>query len=213
MSERIANTEKIAEIIDKIFLQNHSIVSQMVDSHQNKEVRISPVLNELAENVAFQKLENLFVELRSLLKKAIKIDDAMMRSGIDGAYESEEVEDELLYQSSESTKGEVMSTIRTRIDALFMSMNLVAIELKNDNQTLQTIESIYHQKPERELRRQEYTMLVQSIRKQFEIIDYEEIFQRYKGEKDFLLSPLVSTILIDAMSDQMKYSLAEKQCK
>lgn len=213
LSEKVANTEKIAEIVDKIFLQNHHIVNQMVEFHQNKEVRVSPVLREITENVEFKKLQDLFVELRKLIKEAIKIDNDLMRSGIDGAYDNEAAEDEILYQSSESTKGELIGTIQTRLDALFMSMNIVTIGLKNENQTLEMIESIYYQKPERELRRQEYSMLEESVRKQLAIVDYEEIFASYHPDKGSVLSPLVSIMLIDSISDTMKYGLAEKQCK
>ena len=56
MSKELSNSEKMEEIVDKIFLLNHKIVSGMISSSQNEELKQYPKLNEELETKWFEKL-------------------------------------------------------------------------------------------------------------------------------------------------------------
>lgn len=214
MSRNKTNSEEMGEVVDKIFSLNHNIVSQIITAYQDPEIRRYPKLNEHIEDISFRKLSVYFDELRDIIRYAIEMGDEMKRADLEGIYETEDIVEEIVEQSRTTIKDSIIRTIKNRIEAMYISMNFIPISVIRQGQNTEVINSIYHGSPEEVLRMLEYSMLRESIEKQTEIIDFEEYFSRKseEGENFTQISPLISTTLIDSISDKAKFTLAEEQC-
>lgn len=213
MDSNFTGSERLAEIIDKIFLLNHNIVNLMLSSYRDEEMKKTELLNKAVEKVAFDKLSGYYSELREAIREAIEISDEINSASLEGAY-SEGTANEILCQSREKAKQSIISSIKTRIEGLFTSMNFVPITIRRTGEErTEVIESVYAGEPEEALRGLEYTMLAASTEKQIEIIEYEDYFEKMRHEKAFTISPAISPLLIDGIVDRSKFALGEEHCK
>ena len=210
MSKELTNSEELEDIVDKIFLQNHNLVSEMITASQDEECKRYPKLNEELENNAVERLGDYFVELRRVIRDSFRIADELIEAEIPSSI-SKEAKRETIIQGREEYKDRLVEAIEARLRAMFISMNFVPIGAIIDGETTE-IPTYYKGKPEEFVRAQEYQTLIESIYKQMEIILFEDYFSKQSSNQPGILSPYVVPTLLDAIGDIAAYGKAEEDC-
>lgn len=210
MSKELSNSEKMEEIVDKIFLLNHKIVSGMISSSQNEELKQYPKLNEELETKWFEKLAEYYEELRIVIREALTIADEINLAEMSGL--SKKTQEELKIQSREEYKDKIIEAIEARIKTMFISMNFAPSGTTIEGEEVST-SSIYDGKPEEFVRAQEYSSLMESISKQMEIIYFEEEFSKKSTSPESTISPYIVPPLLDTIGDRAAYAKAEEDCE
>lgn len=219
MKRKNDRLEKLFEIIDKIFLLNHNIVSQMIKSlerNNDNQLQISPIVFQKIEEKSFNKLSVYFKNLREEIIEVLKRDrEEILASQMNPYYIDKEDEDDDYdnnYSFKEEEWGELLEAIKDRLDKMFISMDFVRKKYTLRNSEMKLEASIYDGKMEESLREQEYIKLIEAISIQFYIINFEAFFKKHIDDKNFIISPSISPVLISAVSDDIKFSAAEVQC-
>lgn len=211
-SKGLTNSEQLENIVDKIFLLNHNIVSEMITASQDEEYKRYPGLNKELEDKAIEKLSSYFAELRRVLRDSLRITDELVSAEIPSEV-SEEAKREALIQSREEYKDKLVDAIEARLRTMFISMNFVPVGATIDGETTE-VPTYYNGKPEEFVRAQEYQTLMDSVFKQMEIIFFEDNFAKQNTTGlDEVLSPYIVPTLLDAIGDKAAFAKAEEDCE
>ena len=210
MKNDLTNSEKLEEIVDKIFLQNHNLISEMIIASQDEENKRYPKLNKELEDNAVERLSEYYAELRETIREALQIADELILAEMPSVGET--AKEEVKIQEREEYKDRLIEAIESRLKTMFISMNFVPIEA-SINGTTTEVPTFYEGKPEEFLRSQEYETIMESIYKQMEIIYFEDAFAKKAASNDTTISPYIVPSLLDAIGDKAAYAKAEEDCE
>lgn len=217
MAQNNSCSEKLYELLDKIFLLNHKIVNQMVKSYEEEKktnVKISPDFSQKIEEMAFDKLSNYYKKLRELLIEALEVENELIISSKFDIETDEAVSKEANVRAQKEAEDFIIENLKSRIEDLFVSMDLIkkAVYYENEEEP-ELFESVYYGSLEENIRKLEYKKLVESIEIQFSIIEFEDYLKKNTNGVNITIPPLVTPMIIDAIANQKKYETAEKHCR
>lgn len=212
MENKLTPSDKLEEIIDKIFLLNHNLVSEMIAASQDQDLKAYKQLNDELENKRFKELADYYKELRDAIRKCILLEDEIIREGTEGL--SDEAKQEIVNNEIEDYKDTLLESMEDRIKALFVSMDFIPVgEAVEDEDIDIDLPGYYTGKPEESLRQQEYKSLKESFSDQMEIIYIEDLINKRRNMKDTVSSPFIVPYLIDCIGKMKAFEKAEKDCK
>lgn len=216
--------ERLEDTIDKIIRINHTLVNQMVEYSKgllcnDKEIDTSRLSKKVEDRIEEQKVKELakaYAELRTILRLLRVNDNRIIFKELNSEKEEndflEDDQEELNIKTNSevSFKDQILELIKNRISQAYVNMSFIP-SIKFMNGELTDVDTLYLGKDEERIRAQEYASLMQSIGKQVEIINYEDIFRRTK--EDNSLSPFVVGKLLDTIGDRASYKYSAEQCE
>lgn len=209
MSNELTITERLEATLDKIFLLNHNIVSEMIQGVQDPEYARYPLLMQQLEDRGFETLGEYYRDLRSILRECLSVSDELLEADLEGL--STKAKHEVVIQGREEYKDKLIETMESRFKGLYASMNFVPMSAHLGEDEIE-LTSIYDGKPEEFVRAQEYRSLIESVMQQIEILYFEDALIRNLGE-DSVVSPYVVPTLIDTIARVEGFKKAERQCQ
>ena len=98
MADKKTKTQEIFSTLDKIFLLNHSIMTDMINASFDEEISRIPKLNQSLEDQKFEQLGSYFQTLRKQIRECLKIGEEIIERDYSGL--SQEAIDEMVLQES-----------------------------------------------------------------------------------------------------------------
>ena len=98
MADKKTKTQEIFSTLDKIFLLNHSIMTDMINASFDEEISRIPKLNQSLEDQKFEQLGSYFQTLRKQIRECLKLGEEIIERDYSGL--SQEAIDEMVLQES-----------------------------------------------------------------------------------------------------------------
>ena len=84
MADKKTKTQEIFSTLDKIFLLNHSIMTDMINASFDEEISRIPKLNQSLEDQKFEQLGSYFQTLRKQIRECLKIGEEIIERDYSG---------------------------------------------------------------------------------------------------------------------------------
>lgn len=212
MADKKTKTQEIFSTLDKIFLLNHSIMTDMINASFDEEISRIPKLNQSLEDQKFEQLGSYFQTLRKQIRECLKLGKEIIERDYSGL--SQEAIDEMVLQESAEYIESLQKSLEDEIDGLFMAMNFVPMgDPKEADKVTADYTSVYKGKPEEFVRAQEYRSLMESVVTQLDIIEFEDEIRKSSDESGLVFSPSIVPFLVDALANERAFKVGEEQCE